>query len=285
MVRHQKKNMPKKARGRRRTLQPGIQKHKIISKTEDGEGIFGLIEKCISEEYLQNFFKFAEKCFVFHTKINCKLCLAPYSLSQDGKLEHCSRKRIWIHYFVLLLLAVSMIHKFLIVVPRISSGTIDTTTFICIATFLCYLVAFSVSSSFLILTDETIDLIHCWPRILMYCAEENEEPVALVANTKTAVVVSSVAILAQTIAWGVSVFSFVFPDLPATYIVMAGKVGLVPVASKIPRIMWKLLLWPLELMTYILPLFMAAWAPMILMIDIMVARNCVNQLRYVQPVS
>ena len=275
--------MRKRAKGRKQTLQPGIQRHKIISKIDDQEGIFGLIEKCIPERQLQKFFNFADQCLRFHTMIKCKLCLAPFSLSEHGNLEHSSGKKLWIHYLVLSLMVLSMMHKLIAVLPRVSSGTLDTTTFICTAYFLCYLVAFSVSLSCLILTDETIDLINDWHTILMYyCAEEEGEvPGSVVTNTKTAFVVCSVAIMAQTIAWGVSVFSFVFPDLPATYIVMADEAGLVPVAPIIPRIFWKLLLWPLELMTYILPMFMAAWGSIVFLVNIIVSSTCVNQLRYV----
>ena len=276
--------MHKKLKGRRRTFQPGaIQKHKIVSKTEeDGEGVFGLLEKFIPDRQVHSLFNFAEICFKLLTKINCKLYLAPYSLSKDGELEPISGWRLWVHYAVLLLLAVSMIHKFLVVFPRVSAGVLDTTTFICIALFLCYLVAFSVSTSHLILTEETIVLINGYSRIMMSCAEDGE-PMPLIANTKTAVVVTSVAILSQTIAWGVSAFSFVFPDLPGTYIaMMADEAGFVSGSSYvIPGIVWKLLLWPLELITYTIPMFMAAWAPIIMLLEMMVVNNCLNQLRFV----
>ena len=272
--------MPRKARGRRKAVQPGIQQHKILNYREDEEGIFWLIEGCIPKKYLPKLFNFAEKCFNFHTKINCNLCLAPYSLSEDGKLEHCSRQKRWIHYLVISLLALRMVHQFTVVIPRWSSGRLDTTTFICTATFLCYLVAFSVSSSYLILPDETIDAKHGWPKILAYCAEEDQEPMPLIGNTKTAVVMSSLAILAMAIAWNAAGITIVFNALPVSLLVTAEEAGLIPVTVKIPRIVWQLLFWPLELIMYILPMFMAAWGPMILMLNIMTAMNCVNQLRY-----
>ena len=127
--------MPRRAKARRQTLQPGVQKHKIQSKQVDKDGIFHLLEQCVPQGYLDTFFNFAENCFKFYTKVACKLYVVPYSIFNDGKLGKDSREKLRIHYSVLVLLVVSMIHKFVIFITRVGSGHLDTTTFICSATF------------------------------------------------------------------------------------------------------------------------------------------------------
>ena len=273
--------MPRKARGRRRTLQPGVQKHKIRSKNFDEEGILDLLEQFIPQTNLHRLFNLAEKSFQLFTKINCKLCLIPYSLSDDGKLEPISRTKLWIHYLVLSVLAVSMMHKLIIFIFLISSGTLDTETFFCGAVSLCYVVAFSLSSSTLILPEETMDMINGWPKILMHFPDEDGKVMLLVANTKTAVVILEIAILMMVIASAGSGFSIVFRALPVTILVAAETAGLITTTSEVPRIVWKSLFWPLEFIMYGVPLLQAGWGGMVTILLAMVLMNCTNQMRYI----
>ena len=239
-----------------------------------------MLEQRIPQRYLHRFFNFADACFKWYTKVNCKLLLVPYSVSKDGKLEKLSTEKLWIHYSLLSILVLSMLHKLVIFVSRVASGHLDTTTYICAATFLCYLVAFSISSACLILTDETMDMINGWPSILMYYSAKDGERMSLVANTKTAIVISSLAVLAMTIAVAVSGFSIAFRALPVTFLAAAEAAGLIPANTKLPRIFWKLLLWPLEFIMYLIPMFIAGWGAMVLMLLVIVVMNCAYQLRY-----
>ena len=103
----------------------------------------------------------------------------------------------------------------------------------------------------------------------------------LVTNAKTAAVLSSLAVLAMAVAWAVSGFSIAFPTLPATFLVMAETVGLIPKTLAVPRIIWKLLFWPLEFVMYAVPMLLAGWGGMVLMLLFMVIMNCTNELRYI----
>ena len=199
---------------------------------------------------------------------------------EEGKLEPISKKKLWIHYLILPLLVLSMMHKLILLTPRISTATLDTSTFVCTITCLCYLVAFGISCSGLILHDETMDLINGWSDVLTYYAEDEGKPMPLIANTKSAVVVSSLAILAMAIAWTVSGFSIAFRTLPVTLITLADVMGVISAKTKIPRLIWKLLFWPLEFIMYLLPMFLAGWGAMVMMLGVMVVMNCTNQLRY-----
>ena len=274
--------MIKKLRSRRNPLQLGVQKHKISGNKRYINDGFQLLEWLFPQAYLRSVFikVFAENSFHFYTTVACKLCLVPFSLSNDGKLETVSLKKLCIHYSILVVQLISMMHKGFVLISRVLSGRIDTMTFICAATFLCYLVPFSTSSSGLILQGETIDLINSWPSILMYFSEENGRLMPLVANTKTAVVVSSVAILAMVIAAGVSGFSIVIQAQPFTFFAIAETFGLIRCDLKIHSTVWKILFWPMEFIMYLLPMFTAGWGTMVMLLNIMVIMNCANKLRY-----
>ena len=82
--------------------------------------------------------------------------------------------------------------------------------------------------------------------MLMMYPDEDGEVLPLVANAKTAVVQSAIAIAVPAAAWAVSAFSFVFEDLPTTIVGLAEDVGLIPVTSNVPRTVWTLLFFPLE---------------------------------------
>ena len=271
--------MLRRSKARRRALQLGIQKSNRLPK-KDGKGVFQLLEQTVPKSYLDRLFIFSKKSFKFYTKYTCKLYLAPYSVSEDGKLEILAGRKIWIHYLVLSVLFVSMMHKFVIFVGRVAAGQLDTMTFICSASSLVYLGGFSVASSSWILRDETIDIVHGWPDILTCCSPEEGEPIPLIANTKTAVMISSLAVLNVIISLAVSGFGFGMQSLPVTYFAAAEAVGLISPSTNVPRILWKLLFWPLECLTYVLPMFVSGWAAMLMMLMVMVIMNCANQLRY-----
>ena len=140
-------------------------------------------------------FIFSEKSFKFYPKYTCKLYLAPYSVSEDGTLEKLSGPKLWIHYLVLSALIMSMMHKLIALASRVASAQLDAVTFICSFLSSVYLGGLSVPSSSWILRDETIDMVHGWPSILMYCSPQDGEPIPLIANTQTAVMISSLAVL------------------------------------------------------------------------------------------
>ena len=272
--------MVKKSRTRYRGIQPGVQRHKILSRPVNQKSIFDIAEKLLSSENLQRFYTFSENCFHFYTDCSCSLCLVPLSVSAvKGRLEPASVKKLVLHYFMLTLLTVSMLHKLGVSVYMVMFESMDATTFMSVATFLACFVSLTASASSIFRSDVTIDLLAGWPQILACYPQKDGTVLGIVSNTKTAIVVSGLAVLGFVIGLGLSMISLILPSLPVCFLPLAEHVGLVSEQSQIPRIVWRFVFWPLEILTYLIPMLLAGFSTMTLMILAMVVRTCTNQLR------
>ena len=280
--------MFKKNRARIRPLQHGIQKRKVRSRSNvDAKGIFDSLEQLIPPEYRPKLYKFAENCFLFYTRMCCTLCLIPMTLPSNNEalIAKVSAKKQLLNYAVLSLLVLGMTHKFVMLFHYIISVGLDMTAFFIAATFLCYLVSLSISSSVLFLPGETIDLVNGCHKILAICFQDDDDDEKVgaedvFADTNTAVVVTSLCIVAVVIGTAISVGTGLeFPDLPVSFYSMARQVNLISETSETPRFIWLLLLWPLELAQYMLPAFRSGWAASVMSALIMVAIRCTEQLR------
>ena len=272
--------MVKKSRTPHRGIQPGIQRHKILSRPLNQTSIFGIAEQLISSQSLQRFYTFSENCFYFYADCSCSLCLVPLSVSTvKGRLEPASTKERILHYFMLTLLTVSMLHKLGVSVYMVMFEPMDATTFMSVATFLACFVSLTASASSIFRSDVAIDLLAGWPQILACYPQKDGRVLGIVSNTKTAIVVSGLAVLGFVIGIGISMFSLILPSLLVCFLPLAEHVGLVSKQSQIPRIVWALVFWPLEILTYLLPMFVSGFSTMTLMIMAMVIRTCTEQLR------
>ena len=277
--------MFKKSKARTRNLQPGAQKYrKTRNKVAEEKGIFGLLEQLIPSKYRYKLYEFAEYSFHFYTSVGYKLCLLPVELSpsveKKGVLVQASMTRRSIHYAILILLVLSMMHKSALLIDRLLSFGLDMTAFFISATFLCYFVSMSISSSVVFLQGETIDLVNGSHKILATCVEEDENSKSVFADTKTAVVMMSLAVVAMVIGTAISVgVSFVFPELPVSFYSIFREYDLISKQSDIPSFVWMLILWPLELAQYMLPAFRSGWAGMVFSQMVMVVIRSAERLR------
>ena len=275
--------MVKKSKSRRRGIPRGVQKYKIQSLKEGSKGLLYLLEGFIPSNYVQQLQKIAEDSLRFYTKTVCKLYLVPLVVKENGELAKAPLKRLLVHYLLQTIFVVSMLHKMAVLFHRLAFEELDTLTFICATTFLCYCVAFSCPASCFFLPDETIDMINGWPKLLAYYSTDDDGiTLKLINNTKTAIVITSLAALAMVIGFGIPVFfSFVFQALPVGWMPTAEAIGLIPEDTRVPRILWKFMFLPLEMFMYVPPMFMAGWSAMLLMLIVMVTRTCLDHLRFV----
>ena len=77
---------------------------------------------------------------------------------------------------------------------------------------------------------------------------------------------------------GFSLLGFIFESLPVTYFTTAEALGLVDIMP-MPRILWKLVFWPLELVTYMSSALTCAWAHTVNDMIAITMKNCLEQLR------
>ena len=257
-----------------------MQRRKILTRAHK-EGVIDLVEKLIPSGLVQRFHRFAENSFYSYAKATCALCLVPLVFS-DGKIQKASPKRLLLHYAVLSLVAMNMSQKLFITVQRLGAGHLDILTYLCFAAFLTQLVTFCNSASNVLLPDETMDIINGWPKILPLMCDPDEasrDKMRIIVNTKTALVISAQAVMAPVIAVGVSGASFLFESEPLSLYSMVQAIGLIAPDSRVPRLMWKLLLWPFEFATYLVPLVSAVWGAQVLVLVFVIVLSCVDNLR------
>ena len=261
-------------------MQLWVQRYKI-RRTAEKEGMIDLVEKLIPARWIQRFHGFAESSFYLFAKATCALCLSPLIFS-EGKFQKASPKRLKLHYVILSLVAMNTSHKFFITAQRLGAGQLDILTYVCFATFLTLLVTFSVGASNLLLPDETMDILNGWSKILSSSscqAESNGRRMSIVVNTKAALVITAQAIMTPIIAISVSGVNFVLDEEPLSLYATSRAVGLIPQDSQVPNWMSKLLHWPFEFATYLLPLISAVWAAQTLVLVVVDVLHCVENLR------
>ena len=78
---------------------------------------------------------------------------------------------------------------------------------------------------------------------------------------------------------GTSALGFAFESIPASYFATAESLGLVDM-SLMPEFVWKVLFWPLELVTYMAPCLIGGWSGAIDEVIPVVMADCLVQLRY-----
>ena len=101
----------------------------------------------------------------------------------------------------------------------------------------------------------------------------------IIVNTKTALVITAQAIIAPVIAGGVSGANFLFEPESLSLYSVGRAAGLIPRDSQVPNLIWKLLLWPLEFVTYLVPMISAVWGAQVLVLVIVVVLSCADNLR------
>ena len=225
-------------------------------------------------------YNFALKCFRFYTKANCNLRLIPMSMSTEGKLETASVKSLILYFAILGLLLLSMVHKMVYTAVRIASRKLDVITFVCTTEFLIFLVSFSASTSCTFLPDETKGLVNHLPEMLAYFVEQNfTSAVSVIGNIKTAVAVVSLALMSVLISLAAAGLSVSNSAYPTSLVLAIKSARLILTETEITLAVSIFLVFPLQFISYALPMLRSGWSCMVVLILIMINRDCVDCLR------
>ena len=274
--------MVRTSNSKRRQICARVKKHKIRS-SQDSDAITP-IEKFLPREKLMLLYETARKCFYFYGKVCCKLHLAPYSFSPDGKLQHMASRGILIHYAVLTTLALSMMHKVAMLCHcmfRDDADAMDMSAAASIVGVMAYLVPLGATVSILRAKEETVCTVNSWGNLAASSEDDESEQSGIFANVKAAVLVVYLSGVCSFVAIGLSLFGFVFKGLPISYYTTAVQLGLLnnSATAALPPLLWKLGLWPLEFVTYMVPMLMCAWSSFINQLIPIVVNDHLNQLR------
>ena len=238
------------------------------------------VEQIISRDARVWFYEATSKWFNFIGRICSKLYLIPYSFDENGKLRIFSRRQLLIHYAVYAAAALSALHKFVVLCYRFSSADstlTDLSTFLCVISVLSYFVPFTIAVSVLFRKEETACVLNTWNDLLASLQPENEDG-GVFCDTEAAFVLVSVSELCLVGGLGISMLGFMFESLPVSYFTAAEGLGLVN-PTYMPNILWKLVLWPMELVTYMMPVLPCAWSHTINDMIAIIMKNCLSQMR------
>ena len=100
--------MVRKSNSKRLQIFARVQKRKIHSNHQIG--LMDSVEKMVLENRLSLLYEAGRKCFKFYGKTYSKLYLVPDSFTPNGKFEIRSGIQLVIHYAVLSILGLSMMH-------------------------------------------------------------------------------------------------------------------------------------------------------------------------------
>ena len=280
--------MVRKSRTKRPEIYTRVKKYKL--QALKSVSLIDPIDTLIAPETLALLHGFAATFFQSYTKILSRCYLIPYNVTSNGRLDPPSTNRLRIHSFFLLLQCLSMVHKMAVSGYRIFGGDSGTTavdihTFMCITSFLAHFAPLTVSLSALFKNEETMGNVNNWDMILNFISQGREADfgprrVGCAWNTEATLVVTSVLAMTTCCGAAISFFGFIVDAIPVSYLSTAEALGFDPVSFiGGPRILWKLLFWPFEFLTYTPPMCVAGWAGTINEVTVIVTKECLDRLR------
>ena len=216
--------------------------------------------------------KVEDKCFgLTHSKLvsigrqsfdflfqSCeKFWLVPITRLPGGQYVRFNLKNRLVHYFVLTLLLCSGLHKLWGVVHKLSSQDgFEIGSFLCVAAFGIYFASFCISLSVIVKSEDSADLLNrsnhilsCFKKIYI---NEGSTLLSPFDDVSMALKLISILLLGMGVTFGCSVGSFVHPDLPIRWLPTLELLKILP-EGILPPILWQLVLFPLEVITYFCP--------------------------------
>ena len=240
-------------------------------------------KKSLRGDKLSLCYDLADTWFRFFARSNSKLYIIPYKFTPEGKLEIRSKRQLLVHYIVLSMLVMCIIHKLAVFCYGIfsaGSGIEDIRTFISIVPFIIYFVPLTVASAVLFRREEKVCILNTWNEVLASFQPGNRDDGGVFRNIQAVLLVVSMCEFCWVAGFGVSSLGFVFEALPVSYFTAADEGFSLLDTALMSKNMWKLVLWPLELATYMPPPLVGAWCGMVNMMVVIVMKSCLEELRY-----
>ena len=234
---------------------------------------------CVKHELI---FWAAEACFTTLSRLCGALCIVEFKQNASGGYVRFSRPRRWIHYGMLAMLNLSMLHKLAVTAERILFEELNAITFMCISGTLVYFVPWCLSLGITLKWKETMDLLNSWPMILA-CLETRQQRgpkrKTQFGNLSLALKLSAVAVMVPIVVFAAASLSILFKNLPVCLLPLAKGVGIVPEQGMLPHFMWQLIFFPLEVAVAVPPLTATGFSAGIVFISVGVFKIYLDQIR------
>ena len=224
----------------------------------------------------------AEECFTTLSRLCSALCIVEFKQNASGGYVRYSRPRRWIHYGMLAMLNLSMLHKLVVSAERILFEELNAITFMCISGTLVYFVPWCISLGITLKWQETMDLLNSWPMILT-CLETRRERgtkrKAQFGNLSLALKLIALAVTVPIVMFTAASLSILFENLPVCLLPLAKGVGIVQEPGVLPHLMWQLIFLPLEVAVAMPPLTAAVFSVGIVFISVGVFKIYLDEIR------
>ena len=266
--------MGRRGTQKKRGVARGVAKHKISSKPLK----LGNNEKTRTVAGIRHsvFFALGKSCFEFLLFCCHKLHLVPFTRTPSGQYVPLDGKNKVLYLIAWFLMFLMLVHKVWgMVMGFLLYEGLEIETLFCVSLFLIYFVPVCVSLGVIVRPQETIDLLNAWPLILSCLEHDVPSPYDDLSES-----LKLVAVLAatQAIPFPAVLGSLIFSTLPTCYYPAAKNLDLIPEGT-FPNFAWQLIFAPLEYVTYLPPMFPAAFSGSILLITAGVLKIYGQRLR------
>ena len=278
----------RRSRGRNRGLQRGVQRHKIAGKiteengSEDEEevGLNNTSKLYISRKQLdKSLGKWCQQCFEAYSFVCYKLCLVALTKGSDGRIQPAKIWKRIIQVIIYTLIGSTVAFKMYVSFHRVgTTGKLDLGTFLCFSAGLGQIVGVCVGSSAIFRPRVTMEVINGWVDMRSYLTKlRNGRPPPTSFSASMQVILTTVGTTFSIFA--LASFSLYFTSVPAFTIDMIRAAGLSILNDSLPEWLWRVLLLPVELFQYGVPLAPYAYSGHIMMQEIGLMKVYVNELR------
>ena len=224
----------------------------------------------------------AEECFTTLSRLCSALCIVEFKQNASGEYVQCSKRWRWIHYGMLAMLNLSMLHKLAVSAERILFEELNAITFMCITGTLVYFVPWCLSLGITFKWQDTMDLLNSWPLILA-CLETSQQRgtkrKAQFGNLSLALKLIAVAVTVPIVVFAAASLSILFKNLPVCLLPLAKGVGIVPDRGVLPDFIWQLIFFPLEVAVAVPPLTATGFSAGIMFISVGVFKIYLDEVR------
>lgn len=269
--------MVRKCRARRSAMAIGVKKSKVRAAFK-GKNLFERIEEQLPRKCVAFLYKLSEHCFILFTKTCCNFHLIPISLDCDNRaIARKTKFGLAAHCSVLIFQMVRMLHILLVTISLGLEGPMDLRMVLSILSLLTYFLCFSVPASVLLRPCETAQILNTIPILLSLNPKEDGRVTSMFQNAKNTIFILVLTFIAGSGALLASAFGFLVHTFPLSfYHVVESATGR---PDCIPPLLWKLMFWPMEYMTFLQATTLTSFATMILVTFPNIGMLCTNEMR------
>ena len=255
----------------------GVQRHKLrVGKTGNSSDA--------PEGGNANLSRIAQRCWNYQIWACSALCLLPFKANKDG--SGFSRGSLWhvlAHYLVLSIAVLITAFRLFVTVRKAATDELDLTIYLCACYDLISLTLLSSAMGSTLMGREMALLLNGTRRVLDCFTEigggGQEKRLQLWDSTPACVKLMCLTWVAQVTSFNASAFSLVF-DLPVCIFPYLRGLDVLPSEEVLPHIFWRLLLWPMEVMTLLPAMYLVIFNYSTILISFRTLEASAEVLRY-----